>query len=201
MKKFFLYSSFLLIASGANAQFLKPDYYSDQCAELAFEIAYDHQAFVDDEFDYYPPSIVEYEGSPVVIDQTIELKQTGLIFGKKRTVICGFDENGGMVEYQNPFDDDKFYEFDEPHVYNITGEYVDIDDNNCTLIEVSEIVAAKLASGAAVGATLGISGGIIAIPVSGGLLVAAGSGGGAIVGGGVGGLLGGVTAIYHCMTK
>lgn len=192
---------FVSVASIASASFFKPDYYSDQCAELAFELAYEYQKFVEVEFQTYPASIAEYEDSSVVIDQQIDLTEKKFLRDKTHSVICGFDENGGIVDYQDPFDSDAVYEYDEPIVYNIVGEYIDIEDENCTLIEVSETVVTKLASGAAVGATLGISGGIIAIPVSGGLLVAAGAGGGAIIGGAVGGLLGGVTAVYHCVTK
>lgn len=192
---------FVSLASIASASFFKPDYYSDQCSELAFELAYENQKFVEKEFQTYSASIENYEDSSAVVDQQIDLTEKKLLRDKTYSVICGFDKNGGIVDYQNPFDSDAVYEYEDPIVYNIVGEYIDIEDENCTLIEVSEIVVAKLSSGAAVGATLGVSGGIIAIPISGGLLVASGAGGGAIIGGAVGGLLGGVTAVYHCVTK
>lgn len=203
MRKITLISAFMLTAQSASASFLKPEYYADQCAELAFEVAYDNKIFVKDDFEYYAPTIVEYENSDVVVDQSIILEQDRrFIWNKDHEIICGFNRDGGIIDYQNPFDDDNVYEFDEPVSYVIEpGDYVDVKHEDCTLVDFSTDVALKVAGGAAVGAVLGITGGIVAIPVAGGVLVFAGSGGGAILSGTVSGLVGGAKSAYHCVSK
>ena len=70
-----IFSILLFFPGVATADYLKPDYYVDQCAELAFEVAYDNQKFVKDEFEYFPPSIVDYEDSPSAVDVSIVLEQ------------------------------------------------------------------------------------------------------------------------------
>lgn len=188
-------------AAPVHAEFLKPSYYVDQCAELAFEVAYEEQKFVSKEFSYQAPQLVDYTGTKAFIDVIVILREERkLLLDKDREFICGFSKDGLIVDYSNPFDGED-YEFDEPYVYNIVGDYVDIQSESCTLKSFSRDVAMKIAGGAAVGATLGITGGIIVIPVSGGLLVAAGSGGGAIIGGAVGGLVGTATTAYHCVAS
>jgi len=195
----------ILVISGqsAAASYLKPDYYVNQCAELGFEIAYDNKIFVKDEFEYYPPNIVEYADSNTVVDQSIILEQDRkFMWNKTHELICGFDKDGQILDYLNPFDDDTVYELEEPVTYLIEpGDYVDIENEECSAIEFSSEVAMKIAGGAAVGAVLGITGGIVAIPVAGGVLVFAGSGGGAILTGSMSGLVGVATSAYHCVSK
>jgi hypothetical protein len=203
MHKITLLLALVFAAQSASASFLKPEYYADQCAELAFEIAYDNQIFVKDEFEYFAPAIVEYENSNVVVDQSIILEQDRrFMWNKDHEVICGFNRDGGIIDYQNPFDDDNVYELDEPVTYIIEpGDYVDVKHEDCTIIDFSTDVALKIAGGAAVGAVLGITGGIVAIPVAGGVLVFSGSGGAAILTATVSGLVGGAKSGYHCVAK
>ena len=61
----------VLSSTSAKAGFLKPSYYVDQCAELAFEVAYENQKFVSKEFSYSAPTLVDYSGTKAFIDVSV----------------------------------------------------------------------------------------------------------------------------------
>lgn len=208
---FKMFKSFKLLAASlmfltmfsapASATFLKPLYYVDQCAEMSYELAANYDKVILEDFEYLPPRVVEYDNSNAIVDVTIILEQDRLVWNKTREVICGFNSDGMIVDYADPFDGDE-YILDEPLFYELqAGDYVDVESSNCTAIMVTKEMANKAASGAAIGASMGVTGGIIAIPMSGGVLVAAGYGGGAVVGAAAGGIIGVGHSIYHCVTS
>lgn len=190
----------------AEATFLKPDHYANQCAELAFEVAYENRKLVKDEFEYSAPNIVQYESGSAIVDQSIFLEEERLLFNKSKEFICGFDKNGMIVDYQDPFNEDDVFTLDEPLMYDIEpGDYVDVQDENCNSIEVTKKMALEIGAGAAIGTILGVAGGIIAVPLSGGVVVASALSGGALSGtlqGSLKGLgTGAIKSVYHCISK
>lgn len=190
----------------AEATFLKPDHYANQCAELAFEVAYENRKLVKDEFEYSAPNIVQYESGSAIVDQSIFLEEERLLFNKSKEFICGFDKNGMIVDYQDPFNEDDVFTLDEPLMYDLEpGDYVDVQDENCNSIEVTKKMALEIGAGAAIGTILGVAGGIIAVPLSGGVVVASALSGGALSGtlqGSLKGLgTGAIKSVYHCISK
>ena len=196
-----LFVCITLFSNTASATFLKPLYYVDQCAEMSYELADSYDKAVLEDFEYLPPRVVEYDNSTAIVDVTIILEQDRFVWNKSREVICGFNSDGMIVDYADPFDGEE-YVLEEPLFYELqAGDYVDVESSNCTAILVTKEMANKIASGAAIGASMGATGGIIAIPMSGGVLVAAGYGGGAVVGAAAGGIIGVGHSIYHCVAN
>lgn len=191
--------------SPVHASFLKPDHYINQCAELAFEVAYDNRRLVKDEFEYNPPAIVQYESGSVIVDQSIFLEEERVLFNKSQEFICGFNKNGLIVDYQDPFNSDNVFILDEPALFDLEpGDYVNVQDESCNSIDITKKMAVEIGAGAAIGTVLGVAGGIIAVPLSGGVIVASTLSGGALAGtlqGSLKGLISGTTkSVYHCVS-